>query len=131
VSGAGCFNKAPEGSLGPISDDTIGYALQRQSVLGGRFSEKIELGIPDDAGYLRLTQKYLDGIPLAAGLTPAGLLYRLRGISPADLRAVVNTAKRMAYSRTDENAVQLSLLIWEDFQHALKRNRAHFSDVHF
>ena len=36
---------------------------------GGRFTEKIEVGIPDDQGYLRLIEKYLGPIPLAAGLT--------------------------------------------------------------
>ena len=35
---------------------------------GGRFTEKIEIGVPDDQGYLRLIDKYLGPIPLAAGL---------------------------------------------------------------
>ena len=34
---------------------------------GGRFTEKIEVGIPDDQGYLRLIERYLGPIPLAAG----------------------------------------------------------------
>ncbi len=66
---------------------------------GGRFTEKIEVGIPDDQGYLRLIEKYLGPIPLAASLTCHDLLARLRGISPADLQGLVNTAKRMAMNR--------------------------------
>ena len=34
---------------------------------GGRFTEKIEVCVPDDRGYLRLIEKYLGPIPLAAG----------------------------------------------------------------
>jgi len=97
---------------------------------GGRFSEKIEIGIPDDPGYLRLVKKYLGPISLADGFTPEEVLERLRGISPADLEALVNTAKRMALNRAEENAERLPPLIWEDFQEALKRNRVHFSDLH-
>jgi transitional endoplasmic reticulum ATPase len=97
---------------------------------GGRFSEKIEIGIPEDAGYLRLIKKYLGPISLADGLTPEEVLHRLRGISPADLEALVNTAKRTALNRAEENAERLPPLIWEDFQEALKRNRVHFSDLY-
>jgi SpoVK/Ycf46/Vps4 family AAA+-type ATPase len=97
---------------------------------GGRFSEKIEIGTPDDAGYLRLIQKYLGPIALAEGLTLEDVLERLRGISPADLEALVNTAKRMALNRAENNAERLPPLIWEDFQEALKRNRVHFSDLY-
>ncbi|MBZ5623971.1 MAG: ATP-binding protein [Acidobacteriia bacterium] len=34
---------------------------------GGRFTEKVEVGVPDDQGYLRLIEKCLGPIPLAAG----------------------------------------------------------------
>ena len=36
---------------------------------GGRFDEKIEVGVPCDHGYLRLIDKYLGPIPLSASLT--------------------------------------------------------------
>jgi transitional endoplasmic reticulum ATPase len=66
---------------------------------GGRFTEKMEVGVPDDQGYLRLIEKYLGPIPLVDGFTCDELLNRLRGISPADLQGLVNTAKRMAMNR--------------------------------
>ena len=90
---------------------------------GGRFTEKIEVGVPDDQGYLRLIEKYLGPIPLDAALTRHGILDRLRGISPADLQALVSTAKRMAMNRMKESDAVLPPLIWGDFEQALKRNR--------
>ena len=90
---------------------------------GGRFTEKIEIGVPDDEGYLRLIDKYLGPIPLAAGLTSHDILDRLRGISPADLQALVSTAKRMAMNRMKDGEETLPPLIWHDFEEALKRNQ--------
>ena len=88
---------------------------------GGRFTEKIEVCAPDDSGYLRLIEKYLGSIPLAANLTRNAILARLKGISPADLQAVVSTAKRMAMNRMDESDDALPPLILEDFEKALER----------
>jgi len=90
---------------------------------GGRFTEKIEICVPDDSGYLRLIETYLGPIPLAADLTRNDLLARLRGISPADLQALVNTAKRMAMNRMEEGEQTLPSLIWDDFEKALTRNQ--------
>jgi hypothetical protein len=60
---------------------------------------------------------------LAAGLTSHAVLGRLRGISPADLQALVSTAKRMAMNRMKDGDEVLPPLIWEDFEQALKRNQ--------
>jgi transitional endoplasmic reticulum ATPase len=90
---------------------------------GGRFTEKIEIGVPDDQGYLRLIGKYLGPIPLAAGLSSQDIVGRIRGISPADLEALVSTAKRMAMNRMKDGDAVLPPLIWEDFEQALKRNQ--------
>jgi transitional endoplasmic reticulum ATPase len=90
---------------------------------GGRFTEKIEIGVPDDQGYLRLIDKYLGPIPLAADIGSHDILSRLRGISPADLQALVSTAKRMAMNRMKESDEVLPPLIWDDFEQALKRNQ--------
>jgi transitional endoplasmic reticulum ATPase len=91
---------------------------------GGRFTEKIEIGVPDDRGYLRLIEKYLGPIPLAAGFTCDDLLNPVRGISPADLQGLVNTAKRMAMNRMKTSDEVLPPLIWEDFELALERTRS-------
>ena len=48
---------------------------------GGRFTEKIEIGVPEDQGYLRLIDKYLGPIPLAAGIGSHDILSLTRGIS--------------------------------------------------
>jgi len=90
---------------------------------GGRFTEKIEVGMPDDVGYLRLIEKCLGPIPLAADLSRNDLVSRLRGISPADLQALVNTAKRMAMNRMGESEDALPPLSWEDFEKAFNRNQ--------
>ena len=90
---------------------------------GGRFTEKIEIGFPDDQGYLRLIDKYLGSIPLTGALTRSVILGRIRGISPADLQALVSTAKRMAMNRMKESDEVLPSLIWDDFEQALKRNQ--------
>jgi transitional endoplasmic reticulum ATPase len=91
---------------------------------GGRFTEKIELEAPDDEGYLRLIGKYLDGVPLVQGFRAEDLVHGLRGISPADLEAVVNTAKRMAFGRrAEQSTMEIPPLTREDFDKALKRNR--------
>ena len=92
---------------------------------GGRFTEKIEVGVPDGQGYLRLIEKYLGPIPLATALTSHDILGRLKGISPADLQAVVSTAKRMAMNRMKESDEVLPPLTWDDFGQALKRNQLH------
>ncbi len=91
---------------------------------GGRFTEKIEVGIPDDQGYLRLIERYLGPTPLAASLTCHDLLTRLGGIPPADLQGVVNTAKRMAMNRMTTRDEALPPLIWEDFENALERTHS-------
>ncbi|MBV9081648.1 MAG: hypothetical protein JOZ62_03150, partial [Acidobacteriaceae bacterium] len=87
------------------------------------------LGVPDDAGYLRLIQGFLHPIRLADDFTPADLLERVRGIAPADLQAVTNTAKRMGLNRAGLDAERVPPLIWADFEEALKRNRVLFSNL--
>jgi transitional endoplasmic reticulum ATPase len=88
---------------------------------GGRFSEKIEIGLPDEAGCRRLLAKHLAGVRLAEGLKEEDLANRLNGISPADLEAVCNSAKRMAMRRMQRDAEELPPLTLEDFAQALKR----------
>ena len=88
---------------------------------GGRFSEKIELGTPDEGGYRQLLSKHLDGVQLVEGLSVDLLAERVRGISPADLGAICNSAKRMAMRRMADTAEELPPLVWNDFTEAMKR----------
>lgn len=93
---------------------------------GGRFSEKIEIGTPNESGYQHLLTKHLDGIRLVEGLSVEVLAERLKGISPADLEAVCNSAKRMAMRRMAEDAEELPPLVWNDFTEAMKRVQVQF-----
>jgi transitional endoplasmic reticulum ATPase len=88
---------------------------------GGRFSEKLEIGLPDEAGCRRLLAKHLAGVRLADGLQEEDLANRLNGVSPADLEAVCGSAKRMAMRRLANDADELPPLTLEDFAEALKR----------
>jgi transitional endoplasmic reticulum ATPase len=88
---------------------------------GGRFSEKIEIGAPDQAGYKRLLKRHLDGVRLADGLSGDLLVERLSGTSPADLEAICNSAKRMAMRRMEHDGDELPPLTWSDFTEAMKR----------
>jgi transitional endoplasmic reticulum ATPase len=97
--------------------DNIDAAILR----GGRFSEKIQIGTPDRSGYERLLRRHLDGSQLADGLTQAVLAERLSGISPADLEAICNSAKRMAMRRMPRDGDALPPLAWSDFAEAIKR----------
>ena len=93
---------------------------------GGRFSEKIEIGTPHESGYQRLISKHLEGIRLVEGLSVELLAERLKGISPADLDAICNSAKRMAMRRMAEDAEELPPLVWSDFTDAMERVRVQF-----
>jgi len=86
-------------------------------------SEKIELGVPDVAGYLKLIPRFLGRTPLADGFEIVELAEQIRGMVPADLEAVTNTAKRMALNRAGLEAKQVPPLIRSDFEEAIKRNR--------
>ena len=99
--------------------DSIDPAILR----GGRFSEKLEIGMPDHAGYQRLLAKHMDGILLIDGLSVDLLAEKLSGISPADLEAICNSAKRMAMRRMAQDADPLPPLVWSDFAEAMKRVR--------
>jgi transitional endoplasmic reticulum ATPase len=93
---------------------------------GGRFSEKIEIGTPNERGYQRLLTKHLDSVQLVDGLSVELLAERLKGISPADLDAICNSAKRMAMKRMTEDAEELPPLVWNDFTEAMKRVQVQF-----
>jgi SpoVK/Ycf46/Vps4 family AAA+-type ATPase len=97
--------------------------IDQRVLRGGRFSEKIELGVPDAAGYLKLIPRFLGRTPLADGFKIVDLAERIRGMAPADLEEVANTAKRMALNRAGLEAKQVPPLIWPDFEEAIKRNR--------
>lgn len=83
---------------------------------GGRFSEKIAIGTPDDAGYEALLKRFLGKARLASGVRAGTVIERLRGISPADVEAIVSAAKRSAMQRMSVDALDLPPLEPADFE---------------
>lgn len=93
---------------------------------GGRFSEKIEIGIPDDAGYRRLIERYVGKARLDAGVTPEIFIARVRGIAPADLEATIHAMKRVAMRRMVTSSDELPALVLQDLDEALARVQPRF-----
>lgn len=89
---------------------------------GGRFSEKIEIGLPGRRNRERLLRKYLDGVALAPDAGIVTLAERLPDLSPADLEAITKTARRFAFNRAPDGA-ELPPLVWADFEKAVQRVR--------
>jgi transitional endoplasmic reticulum ATPase len=71
---------------------------------GGRFSEKIEIGLPGRQNRERLLQKYLDGVALGPDAGVPLLAERLENVSPADLEAISNAARRFAFNRAPDGS---------------------------
>jgi transitional endoplasmic reticulum ATPase len=93
---------------------------------GGRFSEKIKIGVPDEAGYGRLLRRYLGKAQLEDSLTPEALISRVQGLSPADLEATINAMKRVAMRRMSSDAHRLPALRLQDLDEALGRVQPRF-----
>jgi transitional endoplasmic reticulum ATPase len=90
---------------------------------GGRFSEKIEIGLPDDEGYRRLLEMNLGPTQLALDLTVPRLVEMVWGLSPAEITAVVTAAKRFALARTPAHATALLPIEEKDIEQAIARVR--------
>jgi transitional endoplasmic reticulum ATPase len=89
---------------------------------GGRFSEKIQIQLPNSDQRAQLLSRYLKGARLEPGLTIGDVARRLGSMSPADLQAISTAAKRMAFNRLNTGD-QLPPLNWSDFEMALERVR--------
>jgi len=89
---------------------------------GGRFSEKIQIQLPDADQRAQLLSLYLKGARLEPGLTIGDIAQRLSGTSPADLQAISTAAKRMAFNRLNIGD-QLPPLNWSDIEMAVERVR--------
>lgn len=94
--------------------DRVDSAIRR----GGRFSEKIEIGLPSPANRERLLRKYLRD--LTVQVDPTILVDRLAGLSPADLEAICKAAARHAFGRGDRDD-HVPPLNFDDFEHAIRR----------
>ncbi|MEO7651051.1 MAG: AAA family ATPase [Bryobacteraceae bacterium] len=93
---------------------------------GGRFSEKVEIPVPDKAGYQKLVARYLGKARLEAGVTVQSLAERVAGMAPADLEATIHAMKRVAMRRMAANSKELPPLNAADLDEALGRVQPHF-----
>jgi len=93
---------------------------------GGRFSEKVVVPVPDEAGYRKLVMRYLGKARLGRELTVQALAERVTGMAPADLEATIQSMKRVAMRRMDPNAKELPLLNLGDLDEALGRVQPRF-----
>jgi len=93
---------------------------------GGRFSEKVVVSVPDEAGYRKLVMRYLGKARLGQELTVQALAERVTGMAPADLEATIQSMKRVAMRRMDPNAKELPTLNLGDLNEALGRVQPRF-----
>jgi len=94
--------------------DRIDPAILR----GGRFSEKIDIGLPGPANRERLLRKYLGGFQSDIAISQIG--ERLAGLAPADLEAICKAAVRNAFGRSERDNY-IPPLVWDDFERAIQR----------
>jgi transitional endoplasmic reticulum ATPase len=78
-------------------------SIDARVLRGGRFSEKIRIGLPGPEGRERLLRKYLGATQLEAGLELGVISALMEGLSPADLRAACDAARRLAFMRAENN----------------------------
>lgn len=93
---------------------------------GGRFSEKVEIPVPNQAGYEKLVTRYLGKARLGGGLTVPAVAARVAGMAPADLEATIHAMKRVAMRRMAANLKELPPLESTDLDEALGRVQPQF-----
>jgi len=89
---------------------------------GGRFSEKIKIGLPGRNGREKLLIKYLGPVRLEAGLEFGLISGLMDGFAPADLKAICDAAKRLAFIRAEKDQPPPPLSR-ADFEGAIERVR--------
>ena len=90
---------------------------------GGRFSEKIKIGFPEKNGRDKLLLKYLGPGRLEPGLEIGLISGLMDGFAPADLKAICDAAKRLAFTRAERNQPPPPLSK-ADFEGAIARVRS-------
>lgn len=89
---------------------------------GGRFSEKIKIGLPGRNGREKLLLKYLGSVRLESGLDLGLISGLMDGLAPADLKAICDAAKRLAFMRAEKDQPPPPLSR-ADFEGAIERVR--------
>ncbi len=112
-------NLQPENNVFLVGTTNHPESIDARVLRGGRFSEKIEIGLPGREEVGRLLAKYLKGVELEPPLASDYLSEWLAGTTPANLEAMVATAKRYAYERSSDD--KLAPLRLDDFERAATR----------
>lgn len=112
-------NLQPEHNVFLVGTTNYPENIDSRILRGGRFSEKIEIGSPGPPETRRLLTKYLAGTELAANTSIGYLSEWFTGVTPANLEAMVATAKRYAFERSGDD--KLAPLSVEDFERAAQR----------
>jgi transitional endoplasmic reticulum ATPase len=92
--------------------------LDPRILRGGRFSEKISIRVPGPQNRARLLRKLLGDSELSVSLDR--LVEDTAGMAPADIEAVVQTARRFAFGRSEHDD-RIAPLTVEDFARAIDR----------
>jgi transitional endoplasmic reticulum ATPase len=112
----------PENNIFLVGTTNHPENIDPRVLRGGRFSEKLQIQLPDADQRAQLLNRYLKGARMEPGLTTGDIARRLSGVSPADLQAISTAAKRMAFNRLNTGD-QLPPLTWPDFEMAVERVR--------
>jgi transitional endoplasmic reticulum ATPase len=112
----------PENNIFLVGTTNHPENIDARVLRGGRFSEKIQIQLPDSDQRAQLLSRYLKGARLEPGLTTGEIARRLSGMSPADLQAISTAAKRMAFNRLNTGD-RLPPVNWSDFEMAVERVR--------
>jgi transitional endoplasmic reticulum ATPase len=113
----------PEHNVFLIGTSNYLERIDPRILRGGRFSEKLHIGLPDEAGYRKLIARYLGSARLDPDLEIGMVIDRVRGFPPADLEATIQGMKRVSMRRMISHNAALPPLNLEDLEHALSRVR--------
>jgi transitional endoplasmic reticulum ATPase len=113
----------PEHNVFLIGTSNYLERIDPRVLRGGRFSEKLDIGLPDDAGYRKLIPRYLGNARLDPNLDIGMVIDRVRDLTPADLEATIQGMKRSAMRPMTGQQAGLPPLTIEDLEHALSRVR--------
>jgi SpoVK/Ycf46/Vps4 family AAA+-type ATPase len=98
-------------------------SIDSRVLRGGRFSEKIKIGLPGQNARQKLLRKYLGRVRLEAGVQLGLISSLMEGLAPADIQAICDSAKRFAFMRAQKNEPPPPLNR-ADFERAIERVRS-------